>query len=219
MKPIRNREIFWITIINFSCFLWDRSRVKRSSGLVYVLTPFLNESYVKFGNGFTLMQRPNITFVNHVSLNVAFGLLENLPGSGPNDTVKIFLKFGTANNPLVLSGRPLYLTALLNFDAGSDSSSKKFKIIGPLLKPLLSINKTVKVRTLIPFDSLSKWRGIGHPRKVESESLTTLPIIFILRNLMIFVKISCTKISSIPVKEEYKTSDKTVPPPPHKISS
>ena len=133
-----------------------RSRVKRSSGLVYVLTPFLNESYVKFGNGFTLMQRPNITFVNHVSLNVAFGLLENLPGSGPNDTVEIFLKFGTANNPLVLSGRPLYLTALLNFDAGSDSSSKKFKIIGPLLKPLLSINKTVKVRTLIPFDSLSK---------------------------------------------------------------
>ena len=121
-----------------------------------MLTPFLNESYVKFGNGFTLMQRPNITFVNHVSLNVAFGLLENLPGSGPDDTVEIFLKFGTANNPLVLSGRPLYLTALLNFDAGSDSSSKKFKIIGPLLKPLLSINKTVKVRTVIPFDSLSK---------------------------------------------------------------
>ncbi|CAH3166800.1 unnamed protein product, partial [Porites evermanni] len=127
------------------CFLSDRSRVKRSSGLINVLTPFLNESYVKFGNGFTLMQRPNITFVNHVSLNVAFGLLENLPGSGPNDTVEIFLKFGTANNPLVLSGRPLYLTALLNFDAGSDSSSKKFKIVGPLLKPLLSINKTVKV--------------------------------------------------------------------------
>ena len=33
---------------------------------------------------------------------------------------------------------------------------------------------------------------------------------------MIFVKISFTKISSIPVKEEYKTSDKIVPPPPKK---
>ena len=81
-------------------------------------------------------------------VNVAIGSVSNLPGSGPNDTIEIFLKFQTANRPLVLSGRPLSLLATLNFDAGSDASVKKFLIIGPLLKPLLSIVKTAEVGDL-----------------------------------------------------------------------
>ena len=83
--------------------------------------------------------------MNDASLNVPFGLIENLPGSGPDDTVEIFLKFRTANDSLVLSGRPVRLAAVLKFDAGSDNLTKTFMIVGPLLKPLLSINKTVKV--------------------------------------------------------------------------
>lgn len=117
--------------------------------MVYTLSPVLNESYVKHGDGLTLSQLPTITPVNgNEALNVAFGSVLNLPGSGPNDTIEVFLKFRTANRPLVLSGRPLSLLATLKFDAGSDSSVKKFVIIGPLLKPLLSIVKIVEVRDL-----------------------------------------------------------------------
>ena len=122
-----------------------RSRIKRSAGVVYALDPILSDSFVKHGDGLTLSQIPNIAVVNPASLNVAFGSVLNLPGSGSNDTIEIFLKFNTANKPLVLSGRPLHLTALLKFDAGSDASRKQFVIVGPLLKPLLSIIKTVEV--------------------------------------------------------------------------
>lgn len=122
--------------------------------MVYVLSPVLNESYVKLGDGLTVFQSPTITPVDvNKALNVALGSVLNLPGSGPNDTIEIFVKFQTANRPLVLSGRPLSLLATLNFDAGSDSSVKKFVIIGPLLKPLLSIIKTVEVRGFVFFDS------------------------------------------------------------------
>ena len=107
---------------------------------------------MKHGDGLTLSQLPTITEVSvNEALNVAFGTVVNLPGSGPNDTIEIFLKFRTANRPLVLSGRSLSLLATLNFDAGSDSSVKEFVIIGPLLKPLLSIVKTVEVRDLFFF--------------------------------------------------------------------
>ena len=126
-------------------------RVKRNSGavLVYALSLVLNESYVNYGDGLTLSQLPTITPVNvNEAVNIAFGSVLNLPGSGPNDTIEIFLKFRTANRPLVLSGRPLSLLATLKFDAGSDVSVKKFLIIGPLLKPLLTIVKTVEVRDL-----------------------------------------------------------------------
>ena len=117
--------------------------------MVYALSVVLNDSYVKHGNGLTLSQAPTITPVNvNEGVNVAIGSVSNLPGSGPNDTIEIFLKFQTANRPLVLSGRPLSLLATLNFDAGSDASVKKFLIIGPLLKPLLSIVKTAEVGDL-----------------------------------------------------------------------
>ena len=88
---------------------------------------------------------PNISHPSASSLEIIFGLVENLPDSGPNDTIEIYLKFRAANNPLVLSGRSLDLTAVLNFDTGSDVITKAFRIIGPLLKPLLSIFKTVNV--------------------------------------------------------------------------
>ena len=104
---------------------------------------------MKHGDGLTLSQLPTITPVNvNEAVNVAFGSVLNLPGSGTNDTIEIFLKFRTANRPLVLSGRPLSLLATLKFDAGSDASVKRFLIIGPLLKPLLTIVKTVEVRDL-----------------------------------------------------------------------
>ena len=104
---------------------------------------------MKHGDGLTLSQLPTITPVNvNEAVNVAFGSVLNLPGSGTNDTIEIFLKFRTANRPLVLSGRPLSLLATLTFDAGSDASVKRFLIIGPLLKPLLTIVKTVEVRDL-----------------------------------------------------------------------
>jgi len=122
---------------------------------VYSLSPVLSESYVKLGDGLTVFQSPTITPVNvNKALNIAFGSVLNLPGSGPNDTIEIFVKFQTANRPLVLSGRPLSLLATLNFDAGSDFSVKKFVIIGPLLKPLLSIIKTVEVRGFVFFFSI-----------------------------------------------------------------
>ena len=114
---------------------------------MHVLSPLLNESYVKHGNGLIVQLPPTISRPNVTSLSIPFGLVENLPGSSPNDTVEIFLQFRTANEPLLLSGRPLDLTAILNFDAGSDTITKKFLIVGPLLKPLLTINKTVEVRT------------------------------------------------------------------------
>ena len=105
---------------------------------------------MKHGDGLTLSQSPTITPVNvNEAVNVAFGSVLNLPGSGPNDTIEIFLKFRTANRPLVLSGRPLSLLATLMFDSGSDASVKKFVIIGPLLKPLVTIVKTVEVRDLL----------------------------------------------------------------------
>ena len=105
---------------------------------------------MKHGDGLTLSQLPTITPVNvNEAVNVAFGSVLNLPGSGPNDTIEIFLKFRTANRPLVLSGRPLNLLATLMFDSGSDASVKKFVIIGPLLKPLVTIVKTVEVRDLL----------------------------------------------------------------------
>lgn len=115
---------------------------------MYVLTPLLNESYVKRGNGLIVQLPPMISQPNVASLSIPFGLVENLPGSSPNDTVEIFLQFSTANKPLVLSGRPLDLTVILNFDAGSNTITKQFLIVGPLLKPLLTINKTVEVRRL-----------------------------------------------------------------------
>lgn len=122
----------------------DRSKsvVKRSTDVVFALVPLLDESYVQLGNG---VRPPNISHPKDSSLEIIFGLLENLPGSGANDTIKIFLKFRTANEPLVLSGRPFDLTAVLNFDAGSDVIAQTFLIVGPLLKPLLFINKTVQV--------------------------------------------------------------------------
>ena len=117
--------------------------------LVYALSPVLNESYVKHGDGLTLSQLPTITPVNvNEAVNVAFGSVLNLPGSGPNDTIEIFVKFRTANRPLVLSGRPLILLATLKFDAGSDASVKRFVITGPLLRPLVTIVKTVEVSDL-----------------------------------------------------------------------
>ena len=104
---------------------------------------------MKHGDGLTLSQLPTITPVNvNEAVNVAFGSLLNLPGSGPNDTIEIFVKFRTANRPLVLSGRPLILLATLKFDAGSDASVKRFVITGPLLKPLVTIVKTVEVSNL-----------------------------------------------------------------------
>ena len=104
---------------------------------------------MKHGDGLTLSQLPTITPVNvNEAVNVAFGSVLNLPGSGPNDTIEIFVKFRTANRPLVLSGRPLILLATLKFDAGSDASVKRFVIIGPLLRPLVTIVKTVEVRDL-----------------------------------------------------------------------
>ena len=120
----------------------------------------MSGSFVKYGDGLTLSQIPNITQVNLASLNIAFGSVLNLPGSGPNDTIEIFLTFSTANNPLVLSGRPLRLTAILKFDAGSDASNKEFLIVGPLLKPLLSIVKNVEVRHLF------NCHQIGHFEKL-----------------------------------------------------
>ena len=104
---------------------------------------------MKHGDGLTLSQLPTITPVNvNEAVNVAFGSVLNLPGSGPNDTIEIFVKFRTANRPLVLSGRPLILLATLKFDAGSDASVKRFVITGPLLKPLVTIVKTVEVSNL-----------------------------------------------------------------------
>ena len=104
---------------------------------------------MKHGDGLTLSQLPTITPVNvNEAVNVAFGSVLNLPGSGPNDTIEIFVKFRAANRPLVLSGRPLILLATLKFDAGSDASVKRFVITGPLLKPLVTIVKTVEVSNL-----------------------------------------------------------------------
>ena len=104
---------------------------------------------MKHGDGLTLSQLPTITPVNvNEAVNVAFGSVLNLPGSGLNDTIEIFVTFRTANRPLVLSGRPLILLATLKFDAGSDASVKRFVIIGPLLRPLVTIVKTVEVSNL-----------------------------------------------------------------------
>ena len=70
---------------------------------------------MKHGDGLTLSQLLIITPVNvNEAVNVAFGSVLNLPGSGPNDTIEIFLKFRTANRPLVLSERPLSLFVTLN---------------------------------------------------------------------------------------------------------
>lgn len=129
-------------------WFFNRSLVRRSSDVVFALTPLLNESYIQFGNGLTVQIFPNITRPKENSLEITFGLVENLPGSGPNDTIEIFLKFRTAYEPLVLSGRSLELTALYQFDSGSDVVAKGFLVVGPLLKPLLEINKTVEVRFL-----------------------------------------------------------------------
>ena len=126
--------------------------------MVFALVPLLDESYVQLGNG---VRPPNISHPKDSSLEIIFGLLENLPGSGANDTIKIFLKFRTANEPLVLSGRSFDLTAVLNFDAGSDVIAKTFLIVGPLLKPLLFINKTVQVRRLFYYSRLKYTFGLG----------------------------------------------------------
>lgn len=123
--------------------------------MVFALSPLLNESYVKCGNGLTVQSCPNISRPKENSLEITFGLVENLPGSSPNDTIEIFLKFKTAYEPLVLSGRSVELTALLQFDSGSDVVAKGFLVVGPLLKPLLEINKTVEVRFLIFIASLA----------------------------------------------------------------
>ena len=131
---------------NLQClFILNSSRRKRSSGVVNTLSPALSDSFVKYGDGLTLSLIPSITLLNPTTLTIAFGTVQNLPGSGSNDTVEIFLKFNTANRPLILSGRRLYLAVKLNFDAGSDNGVKQFVIIGPLVKPLLSIVKTVEV--------------------------------------------------------------------------
>lgn len=113
--------------------------------MVNALSPILGDSFVKYGNGLTLSLIPVITPANPTTLTIPLGTVQNLPGSGSNDTIEIFLKFNTANRPLILSGRRLYLTVKLNFDAGSDSGVKQFVIVGPLVKPLLSIVKTVEV--------------------------------------------------------------------------
>lgn len=134
--------------LSYLCLFLNRSRDKRSTGVVDALAPVLNESFVKYGNGLTLSLIPSITPVNSATLTIVFGTVSNLPGSGPNDTIEIFLKFNTANKPLILSGRRLYLTVTLNFDAGSSTGVKQFVIVGPLLKPLLSIVKTVEVIAL-----------------------------------------------------------------------
>lgn len=139
---------YLFTQVIFDWF-FNRSRVRRSSDVVFSLSPLLNESYIQFGNGLTVQNFPNISHPKENSLEITFGLVENLPGSGPNDTIEIFLKFRTAYEPLVLSGRSLELTALLQFDSGSDVVAKGFLVVGPLLKPLLEINKTVEVRFLI----------------------------------------------------------------------
>ena len=123
-------------------FLLDRSRVKRNTAVVYALVPMLNSSFVKYDDGVTV---PNITLVNQGSLKMAFGVVQNLPGLASSGIIEIFLKFKVSNNPLVLSGRSLALAAILNFDAGSDVTTRQFAIVGPSVKPFLTIVKSVKV--------------------------------------------------------------------------
>ena len=89
---------------------------------------------------------PNITRPNVTTLLIDLGLVQNLPGSGGPDTIEVLLKFQTSNSPLILSGRQLAAVISVNYDGGSQASPMAFMVVGPLLKPLLAILKSVKVR-------------------------------------------------------------------------
>lgn len=91
---------------------------------------------------------PNITRPNSTTLVIDFGSVQK--AATPLqwfEGITMYLKFRSANLPLVLSGRTFVLTALLNYTGGGRTLLVPFTVIGPLVKPLLVITKSVQVRT------------------------------------------------------------------------
>ncbi|XP_031561262.1 uncharacterized protein LOC116297218 [Actinia tenebrosa] len=124
-------------------------RVRRSVNAVDVVRPLLNESSTSTDVNSNLTMTspsPNITRPNTTTLKIDFGSVQKAPTPLQSfEGITIYLKFRSAYLPLVLSGRDFVLTALLNYTGGELNLPVPFTIIGPLVKPLLVITKSVQV--------------------------------------------------------------------------
>ena len=111
------------------------------------MEPLLNLSSVVVGSGLVTFGGPfSVLPVNDTTLQINFGIIQNLPGaSNEDDSIELFVKFKTANKPLILSGRRQFLKAMIIYSGGSQVAVKEFMIVGPLVKPLLTILKRTEV--------------------------------------------------------------------------
>lgn len=107
-------------------------------------------SVVTVGSGLNTSGGPfQIVLVNSSALLVYFGTIQNLPGSpSKDDYIEMFLRFKTANEALILSGRQQFINVAMVFPGVSQAAVKEFMISGPLVKPLLSIVKRIGVSAI-----------------------------------------------------------------------
>ena len=138
----------YIILVLFAFLISYRGR-RSAFNLVQVLEPLLNQSTIAQDVNSTLLisnPTPNITRINGSTLEIIFGFVQNPPTPRRSyQVLTILLKFKIAALPLVLSGRDLVVVGFVRFTGGQSIVNGLFKVIGPLIKPLLTIRKSVKV--------------------------------------------------------------------------
>jgi len=116
--------------------------------VIHVLQPLTNQTTITSDPKLNITHpSPSVNIINGTILDINFGYVQNYPT--PLRTyrdIEIILKFKSQPQPLILSGRGFIVTGEVLF--GNDQRLvlfQLFNIVGPLLKPLLEISKTVKV--------------------------------------------------------------------------
>ena len=126
------------------CF---RSRSRRSLQKP-VLEPALSSSTAILGSSLTATQpSPFWTASDPETMLLDFGQITNAPDNQQTggDMISGRLSFRVADDPEALSGRVYPLEMQAVFTGGQQSTQTPIKVVGPLLKPELSITKTFKV--------------------------------------------------------------------------
>ena len=114
-----------------------------------VLNPILSQT--TYSNGTNLVTSAVKISNSSNTYIVEFATISNTPDNveSSKDVLVIKANFSVTNQPLILSGRTFEIVSSVLFPGGTLTQTVKFKIVGPLLKPLLQLVKSFQVYTLL----------------------------------------------------------------------
>eukprot|EP00794_Sanderia_malayensis_P005349 gene5349-6020_t len=123
------------TVGNISYTTQPFVKVSQSSALVYTT-----------GTAIKLSTTPNLRVIDNRTVSVDFGLVDSRREGGSvvnsnASTVSFTVLLQVANDPVLLSGT----SSLITVDFGNSNASLPIFIVGPIVKPLLTISKYVQV--------------------------------------------------------------------------